>query len=147
MKPFSDSKFLDMRKRQQEAAAAKNSFRDLMISLILAGSVVAIGFTEFDVNAYYLQNNIRNYLVSDGYGQFGFSAVNDSDGFYKWMNDTFIPACYPLQTYNEVNLDILGKQMFGDLASIRVGPARVRQVRMPKRMCIPSIFIILVLLS
>ncbi|XP_062602358.1 uncharacterized protein LOC134264070, partial [Saccostrea cucullata] len=132
MKPFSDSKFLDMRKRQQEAAAAKSSFRDLMVSLILAGSVVAIGFTEFDVSAYYLQNNIRNYLVSDGYGQFGFSAVNDSDGFYKWMNDTFIPACYPLQTYNEVNLDILGKQMFGDLASIRVGPARIRQVRMPE---------------
>jgi hypothetical protein len=59
--------------------------------------------------------------------------VNDTTGFYLWLKSTFIPAFYPNSTYNEEELDILGKQMFGDLASIRVGPGRIRQVRMPKR--------------
>ncbi|XP_061186196.1 polycystin-2-like [Saccostrea echinata] len=134
-RPLSDSKVVFMRKRHKEVASAKKSFQNLMISLVLAGSVLAIGFIEFDVNAYYLQNNIRNYLVSDGYGQFGFSAVNNTDDFYKWMTTTFIPTCYPLRTYNGEKLDILGEQMFGDLANLRVGPARIRQVRMPERKC------------
>lgn len=43
------------------------------------------------------------------------------------MNQTFIPANYPEKTYSGAELDILQKQMFGDLASIRVGPARIRQ--------------------
>lgn len=62
-----------------------------------------------------------------------FSEVNDTLGFYQWMNQTFIPANYPEKTYSGAELDILQKQMFGDLASIRVGPARIRQVRMPER--------------
>lgn len=62
-----------------------------------------------------------------------FSEVNDTVGFYQWMNQTFIPANYPEKTYSGAELDILQKQMFGDLASLRVGPARIRQVRMPER--------------
>lgn len=49
------------------------------------------------------------------------------------MNQTFIPANYPEETYSGAELDILQKQMFSDLASLRVGPARIRQVRMPER--------------
>lgn len=48
------------------------------------------------------------------------------------MTQTFIPANYPEKTYSNADLDILQKQMFGDLASVRVGPARIRQVRMPE---------------
>lgn len=62
-----------------------------------------------------------------------FFEVNDTLGFYQWMTQTFIPANYPEKTYSDADLDILQKQMFGDLASIRVGPARIRQVRMPER--------------
>lgn len=48
------------------------------------------------------------------------------------MTETFILATYPEKTYSDDDLDILEKQMFADLASIRVGPARIRQVRMPQ---------------
>lgn len=65
-----------MRKRQQQTAYARKSFRDLVVSLVMASSVVAIGYAEFDVQSFYLQDNVRNYLVSNGYGQFGFSAVS-----------------------------------------------------------------------
>ncbi|XP_062620648.1 uncharacterized protein LOC134282235 [Saccostrea cucullata] len=133
--PLNDSKADFMRKRHKEVASAKKSFQHLVMSLVLTGSVLVIGFNEFDVNAYYFQNNIRNYLVSDGYGQFGFSAVNNTDGFYKWMMTTFIPTFYPLTAYNGEKLDILAEQMFGDMANIRVGPGRIRQVRMPEREC------------
>lgn len=66
-----------MRKRQKEIASAGSSFRDLIVSLVLAAAVVAIGYAEFDFHSFRLQENVRNYLISDGYGQFGFSAVSN----------------------------------------------------------------------
>jgi hypothetical protein len=66
-----------MRKKQQEIASAGSSFRDLIISLVLASVVITIGYAEFDFHSFRLQENIRNYLISDGYGQFGFSAVSN----------------------------------------------------------------------
>lgn len=75
-KPSNNPKTSEMRKRQRQTAYARKSFRDLVVSLVMASSVVAIGYAEFDVQSFYLQNNARNYLVSNGYGQFGFSAVS-----------------------------------------------------------------------
>jgi uncharacterized protein involved in cysteine biosynthesis len=67
-----------MRKKQQEVTSAGSSLRDLIVSLVFATSVIAIGYAEFDFHSFRLQQNIRNYLISDGYGQFGFSAVSNA---------------------------------------------------------------------
>lgn len=75
-KPSNNLKTPQIRKRQRQTAYARKSFRDLVVSLVMASSVVAIGYAEFDVQSFYLQDNVRNYLVSNGYGQFGFSAVS-----------------------------------------------------------------------
>lgn len=46
------------------------------------------------------------------------------------MNKTFIPAFYPVENYAGGYLRALERQWFKDMSGIRVGPARVRQVRM-----------------
>ena len=74
--PSNNPKLIQMHKRQQQVTVAKKSLHNLILSLIMGSSVIAIGYAEFDIHSFYLQNNIRNYLVSDGYGQYGFSAVS-----------------------------------------------------------------------
>lgn len=46
------------------------------------------------------------------------------------MNKTFIPAFYPVENYAGGSLRALERQWFKDMSGIRVGPARMRQVRM-----------------
>lgn len=50
------------------------------------------------------------------------------------MQKTFIPTYYPETQYSGASLDEQDKKYFGDLSSIRVGPGRLRQVRMGKGM-------------
>jgi hypothetical protein len=46
------------------------------------------------------------------------------------MKETFIPLYYPNESYAHEPLSVLDRQWFKDMANIRVGPARLRQVRM-----------------
>lgn len=46
------------------------------------------------------------------------------------VNYTFIPKYYPVNNYANKPLTAVDRQWFKDMASIRVGPARLRQVRM-----------------
>lgn len=46
------------------------------------------------------------------------------------MNETFIPTYYPTASYTNEQLTVVDRQWFKDMTSIRVGPARLRQVRM-----------------
>lgn len=48
------------------------------------------------------------------------------------MRYALIPTYYPLKNYADQDLTLVDKQWFGDMANIRVGPGRVRQVRMKK---------------
>lgn len=50
------------------------------------------------------------------------------------MQKTFIPTYYPETQYSGASLGVQDKKYFGDLSSIRVGPGRLRQVRMGKGM-------------
>lgn len=59
-----------------------------------------------------------------------FQITNKKD-FYTWLNTTFIPTYYPVNNYASKPLtDNEDNHWFKDMASIRVGPARLRQVRM-----------------
>jgi hypothetical protein len=48
------------------------------------------------------------------------------------MNDVFIPIYYPITNYAKKPLNSIEKMWFGDMANVRVGPGRIRQVRMKK---------------
>ena len=46
-----------------------------------------------------------------------------------WINKTLIPTFYPENDYRGDPLSEVNKKWFGDNSSIRVGPARLRQLR------------------
>jgi hypothetical protein len=59
--------------------------------------------------------------------------ITDLSAFLDWLNNTFIPVFYPEEDFAYNTLENVEKQWFGDHASIRVGPAQIRQLRVKKR--------------
>lgn len=55
--------------------------------------------------------------------------INRTEDFINWLNTTFISTMYPVKNYANKNLKVQEKRMFRDDASVRVGPAQLRQLR------------------
>lgn len=51
------------------------------------------------------------------------------EDFINWLNKTFVPTMYPETNYANKTLSEKDKLMFRDDASVRVGPAQLRQLR------------------
>ena len=51
------------------------------------------------------------------------------------MNDAFLPNYYPLMNYADMELNSVDKKWFRDMANIRIGPGRIRQVRVERGIC------------
>jgi hypothetical protein len=79
-----------------------------------------------DIIQLYNQNySIYGMLHDDALFQ-----VKGRKDFFSWMKETFIPIYYPNESYAHAPLSVVDRQWFKDMANVRVGPARLRQVRM-----------------
>ena len=58
--------------------------------------------------------------------------VNSTFGLFYWLEHTVFPRFFPETYYNGNPLPVLDKLYFGDLENYRIGPGRLRQVRMKK---------------
>ena len=55
--------------------------------------------------------------------------VNRTLGLFEWLDRHFIPQYFPENNYKNTSLYWTDKQFVSDLVSFRVGPARIRQIR------------------
>ncbi len=53
--------------------------------------------------------------------------------YLEWIQDTFIPEYFAVDYYNNKRLHWRNRRFQQDLVNYRVGPARFRQLRVPKR--------------
>ncbi|XP_062590863.1 uncharacterized protein LOC134252407 [Saccostrea cucullata] len=116
-------------KRKQEMHAKEALFTLFFYALFIF-IMYSISFIERDQRSYHLKTNIHNYLFQETK-----SKMNKTEDFYNWMDTVFIPIYYPTKNYANLNLNSIDKMWFGDMANIRVGPGRIRQVRMKKVEC------------
>lgn len=49
---------------------------NLIFYAIFMFIIYSISYIERDHRAFFMKTNVENYLVSDGYGQFGFKGVH-----------------------------------------------------------------------
>ncbi|XP_061167318.1 uncharacterized protein LOC133176177 [Saccostrea echinata] len=134
MKPNEESTQNNMQKlkekRKQEIHAKEALFTLLFYALFIF-IMYSISYIERDQRSFLLKTNIYNYLFQDGTK----SKMNKTEDFYTWMDKVFIPIYYPTRNYANMTLNSVDKMWFGDMANIRVGPGRIRQVRMKKVEC------------
>ncbi|XP_069123236.1 polycystin family receptor for egg jelly-like isoform X2 [Argopecten irradians] len=128
---------------------AREVFLELLLYGIFAFVIYSISFVNRDQRSYNLKTNIYDSLVAPSKTHLGFSKVENQTDFIDWMNSTFFQRYFPQTEYNGDSLDIRDELFFWDLANTRIGPPRLRQVRMkrggcpydkvtPGRDCIPA---------
>jgi hypothetical protein len=64
-----------MRRKLREQKEAKLAFRRTTTFILFMLVIFSISFHERDTRAFALKSNVENYILADGYGQFGFAAV------------------------------------------------------------------------
>ncbi|XP_061167307.1 polycystin-1-like protein 2 isoform X1 [Saccostrea echinata] len=124
-----------LRQKRKQELKAQEALMNLIFYAIFMFVIYSISYVERDHRAFFMKSNVDNYLVGHGNGQLGFSGINKTADLFSWLSQTFIPTFYPENYYSGASLGVQDKKYFGDLANIRVGPGRLRQVRMSKGEC------------
>ncbi|XP_021376367.1 uncharacterized protein LOC110465104 isoform X2 [Mizuhopecten yessoensis] len=114
---------------------AREVFMELVLYGIFAFVIYSISFVNRDQRSYNLKSNIYESLVAPSKTHLGFSKVEDAIDFVDWMNGTFFTRYFPEEEYNGDPLDVRDKMYFWDIANVRIGPPRLRQVRMKRGAC------------
>ncbi|KAK3089545.1 hypothetical protein FSP39_004480 [Pinctada imbricata] len=121
--------------RRQQELRASGVLVELIIYSILVFCVFGISYNNRDDRSYDMKEYIDNSLYYTGSGQTGFESVDSLDKWSLWLTSTFIPAFFPETEYNGDALGARERLYFGDITNVRVGPARLRQVRMKNDTC------------
>ncbi|KAK3090330.1 hypothetical protein FSP39_010980 [Pinctada imbricata] len=135
-KKTSEEELKKVRKRREQELRAMDALMNLIMYGVFVFILYSISYVNRDQRSFFLKNNVDNYLHAHGFGQVGFSSVNGREQWKEWMDKTLIPTCYPKEEYNGSPLSTTDTQFFGDLTNVRVGPARLRQVRMATDGCV-----------
>ncbi|XP_076819587.1 uncharacterized protein LOC143465242 isoform X4 [Clavelina lepadiformis] len=67
--------------------------------------------------------------------KFGFDSVTSVDYFWRFANEILLPSIYPTHWYNGDKKNWRNRHFLTDEQSYRVGPARLRQLRVQEHKC------------
>ncbi|XP_061173586.1 polycystin-1-like protein 2 [Saccostrea echinata] len=128
--PLGEEEIIKIKEQHEQEKRVKKAVKSLVLNAVFLLAIYTISFVERDPNSYSYKNNVGNYLHTAD-----LSSIRHIPDFVSWINNTFIPILYPEKDYTDNELDVLEKQWFADRASIRVGPAQLRQLRMKPDAC------------
>ncbi|XP_069123241.1 polycystin family receptor for egg jelly-like [Argopecten irradians] len=121
----------EQRLNEQRAMIA---FIELLFYAVFAFIVYSISYVNRDQRSFALKDTIYRGL-NDSNGQFGYGQVGNAAGFMTWLNGTFFEKYFPETAYNGDPIGVQDKFFFSDLDNVKVGPPRLRQVRMKRGKC------------
>ncbi|XP_078695243.1 polycystin-1-like protein 2 [Branchiostoma floridae x Branchiostoma belcheri] len=122
------------RARELLATEAKMSdlLREIARYFLLVLVLMFIAYNNRDPNAYYVMKTFQDTFVNV---ELSLEQVRTPDDFWTWANNTLIPGIYTGSWYNDKPTTIREQQFLSDKLSFRVGPARLRQLRVPPNSC------------
>ncbi|XP_019634629.1 PREDICTED: polycystic kidney disease protein 1-like 2 [Branchiostoma belcheri] len=122
------------RARELLATEAKMSdlLREIARYFLLVLVLMFIAYNNRDPNAYYVMKTFQDTFVNV---ELSLEQVRTPDDFWTWANNTLIPGIYTGSWYNDKPTTIREQKFLSDKLSFRVGPARLRQLRVPPNSC------------
>ncbi|XP_062613252.1 location of vulva defective 1-like [Saccostrea cucullata] len=129
---YSKEELTTLREKCREESQARSALTNLILFTVYILAIYGISFMQRDPRSFNMKQNLDSYLLS---GQHGFSNIKSHKDFLRWISSIFIPTFYPNVSYAGTPLSVIDRQWLKDMKSIRVGPARLRQVRMQTGKC------------
>ncbi|XP_072168407.1 polycystin family receptor for egg jelly-like [Diadema setosum] len=134
----------EARKQRLRDIQMLSILRDVLLYAFFLGVVLTLCYTNRDPAAFFMSESIRNIFVSehvdylvDGDDPASFSSLSQStpEAFWDYVEQRFIPGLYGDRYYNGENMLPRDTNYLRDWQSYRVGPARLRQLRVKPLPC------------
>ncbi|OWF39368.1 Polycystic kidney disease protein 1-like 2 [Mizuhopecten yessoensis] len=111
---------------------ALQAFMEIIFYVFFSYVVFSISYIDRDVRSYQLKHHLLNEMNPP---KTGFRQIRDAEGFVKWLNGTFYSNYLPISHYNGESLGARDRFYLNDLVNTKIGPARLRLVRMRRGVC------------
>ncbi|XP_041364036.1 uncharacterized protein LOC121379460 [Gigantopelta aegis] len=132
--PLPPSVLAKARRRRRKEMKAQSVFFELIQYVVFLFALYSLSFGNRDDRSYMIHANIEHNLFKQGLNiEYPFELIQSHADFLTWANETFIPRMFPEKDTRGWRLPWTTRLFFSDFTSFRVGPARIRQVRMPRR--------------
>ncbi|KAL3877557.1 hypothetical protein ACJMK2_035254 [Sinanodonta woodiana] len=105
---------------------------EMILYCIFFAVVYVIALSSSDDRAYDLKNQIDSRLK--------FDELDGQTDFLEWMNTSFFDVYFPAKVFEVQEVPHELKYYFIDFVNVRVGPARLRQVRVKEEPCLYGLF-------
>ncbi|PVD28963.1 hypothetical protein C0Q70_11559 [Pomacea canaliculata] len=120
------------RKRRLQEQESQLVFFDLLLYIVFVFCVFSLSYGNRDENAFYQNGHLDSLLyTSTCDANFHFDKITKREEVMRWMNETMLPVLFPLRDSLGNSLQLRERVFTSDPSSFRVGPVRVRQLRMP----------------
>ncbi|PVD28956.1 hypothetical protein C0Q70_11552 [Pomacea canaliculata] len=120
------------RKRRLHEEKSQRVFFDLLFHIFFVFCVYSLSYGKRDVNAFFQNDHLDSLLFqSSGDAPFPFQSITKREEVMRWMKETMLPVLFPRRDSLGNSLQLRERVFTSDPTSFRVGPVRVRQLRMP----------------
>ncbi|XP_070577710.1 polycystin-1-like protein 2 [Ptychodera flava] len=131
--PPDPDKLEEIRLRREKDIKMMAIIKEITIYVFYMLMVCSLAYANRDPNAFYLHQSIEQQLFQNYY----YAQLEGGHTYYgSWMTRIVIPSLYPTSWYNgNQTLSLNDRKFISDLVSYRVGPPRLRHLRIKPGLC------------
>ncbi|VDI23340.1 Hypothetical predicted protein, partial [Mytilus galloprovincialis] len=128
--PLDHSSLKKARQERQKELKMMESIKQVLITCFCLWIIYSISYSNRDNRSYNFHQNIATKLLTpQNKTLVKFDQITRVIDYVRWLRDTAFPELYPETDYTGERLHWRLRQYFHDLTSFRVGPPRLRQLR------------------
>ncbi|OWF51801.1 Polycystic kidney disease protein 1-like 2 [Mizuhopecten yessoensis] len=129
-----------MKEQRQKELKAKMVFLELFCYVLFISVLYLISYSNRDSRSYQFRSHLENHLLkspksNSSSDTLRFSNIVKTEDFYTWMEDTLLPFVFPTLSYSGTKLTLSEKSNLRDNQNYRIGPLRLRQLRVNAGRC------------
>ncbi|XP_061175577.1 uncharacterized protein LOC133184503 [Saccostrea echinata] len=126
--PLNHSLLEKAREERMRDIKMMDSVKQVFVTLIYIWIIYSISFSNRDTGSYYVQRDISKRLLTP-FGAQKFEEIKTTEQYLDWLKKVAFPTLFPEKEYNGDRLYWRHRQYAEGLTNFRVGPPRLRQVR------------------
>ncbi|XP_070581325.1 polycystin-1-like protein 2 [Ptychodera flava] len=137
--PPKGDKLEALRKERLNEIQMQSVIREIALYGVFVIVLLSLCYTNRDPNSYVMTNSIHQIFFETEHKmariKFDGLSRTSPDIFWDWMEESMIPGLYSEKYYNGDEMHWRHKRFIKNRESYRVGPARLRQLRVPPVNC------------
>nr|KAG5713885.1 hypothetical protein BaRGS_024512 [Batillaria attramentaria] len=120
------------RERRHQEQLAQQVFFELLLYSFFVLCIFSVSYGNRDYRTYMTNTHLENILYSaSGTAPVPFETIGKREDVMEWLDKTLLTTLFPWTNLIGQELDWKRRLFASDFVSFRVGPVRVRQLRMP----------------